>query len=133
MLVLRHRGVNLGYFPPPYQAVLRIDDLADRAKPAFREDSRRSTRLRERVGANDPNPFVGEREADERLGRFRCVPVPLMPGLDSVSDLHDPVGARRPLEPAHTNHRTGGVMNDAEAERPWIGFRGGVRARKPIR
>ena len=134
MLVPASQGCQpAGQFPPPYQAVLRIDDLADGAKPALREHARLSTRFREGVGANHSNPFVAERKVDQRPGRFRGIASGLMFGRDPIGNLHCAVGARRPLEPAPTDDRAGSPMNDAEAERPRIGFRGGVGTCEPIR
>ena len=116
------KGTRLGTtnFPPPYQAVVGLHNLTDQLESAFREHLCRRIFKSDCMGPDDADLAGAKRPNDQCTCRFCRVSTTLVLRINSVRDLHDPVGARRAFISALSDYDVTGAMNDGEKTAPRV-------------
>lgn len=85
--------------PSPYQPIVWIDDLPDRAKAALREHAARCAGIRERMRDHETHQARSEGVRRERPGRLGRVSLVLVLRRHTIGDFDDGIRIGRPLKP----------------------------------
>src|SRR3989442_2586776 len=120
-------------FPPPYGAIIRINNRVGVTEAAFQENARRSVRCREGMRPNEPDVFMREGKTHERTCSFSRVAIPLTTRHDAVGDLNHAGGVGRAFEPGATDYATVSALHYEKpvAPRIWVGGR--MQCGEPLR